>query len=230
MRNLSVFLGLFVLAGLLSARAFAADETSWLGVQLGRSSSSSTEGVPVYRVIEGSPADEGGLRAKDLVTAVDGHAVLNNAELIERIQLHDTGSWIGLSVERNGKERDLRVRLTARPEKGQMKPRTGWIGLRAIALPSDLREHFGAPKEAGVMVSRIDSASPAESAGFELGDVVYEMDERPVKSPAELYNRLAGAGVGNKSEFKLMRWMESTTQRPCIALNSLSTAPPVLIT
>ena len=206
MRHLSVFVGILVLAALLPAGAVASDDVTWLGVQLGRSSDSSTEGVPVYRVIQDSPADKGGLRARDLITSVDGQAVLNNVELIERIQLHDTGSWIALTVDRGGEARDVRVRLTNRPENGKMKPRTGWIGLRAIPLPPALREHFGAPEDSGVMISRIETGSPAESAGFELGDVVYEMDGRPLKNPAQLYKLLAGAGVGNRSEFLLMRW------------------------
>jgi len=207
MRNLAFSSGVVVLAGLLCTGIMAADDVSWLGVQLGRSDGSTgTSGVPVHRVIEGSPADKGGLRARDVITAVDGQAVLTNAELIERIQAHETGAWIGLTVERNGDQRDLRVRLTSRPERGKMKPRTGWIGLRAIALPPELRQHFGAPEDAGVMVSKIEEGSPAQSAGFELGDVVFEMDESPVKSPSDLYNRLAGAGVGNKTEIKLMRW------------------------
>jgi len=205
MRKSAIFLGVLLLASFGSVWADEA-EVTWLGVQLGRSSDSSLEGVPVYRVIEGSPADKGGLRARDLITGVDGHAVLNNRELIERIQVHDTGSWIALTIDRSGNERDLRVRLTERPESGKMSPRTGWIGLRAIALPPELREHFGAPKDAGVMISSIETGSPAESAGFELGDVVYEMEGRPVKSPAQLYNLLAGAGVGNEAEFLLMRW------------------------
>ena len=206
MRHLSVFVGILVLAALLPAGAVASDEVTWLGVQLGRSSDSSIEGVPVYRVIQDSPADKGGLRARDLITSVGGQAVLNNVELIERIQLHDTGSWIALTVDRGGDKRDVRVRLTSRPENGKMKPRTGWIGLRAIPLPPELREHFGAPVDSGVMISKIETGSPAESAGFELGDVLYEMDGRSLKNPAQLYKLLAGAGVGNETEFRLMRW------------------------
>ena len=207
MRKLAVIAAFLVLGGLSGPMAAAAeDDVSWLGVQLGRSNGTSTEGVPIFRVIEGSPADKGGLRARDVITSVDGQAVMNNSELIQRIQAHDDGSWIALTITRGDDERDLRVRLTGRPETGDMKPRTGWIGVRAIALPPELREHFGAPKESGVMLSRIEPGSPAESAGLELGDVVFEMDGEPVGNPAALARMVAGAGVGNRVEFLAMRW------------------------
>jgi S1-C subfamily serine protease len=203
---------------LLAGFAHAADDVSWLGVQLARGNDRSLEGVSVFRVIEGSPADKGGLRARDRITAVGGQAVLDTAELIGRIQSHETGSWIALTIQRDGDERDLRVRLASKPETRSMKARTGWIGVKALALPPALREHFGAPADAGVMISGIEEGSPAESAGFELGDVVFELDGEPVKMPTELYRKLAGAGVGNEVEFLLTRWgvemeLEATIER-----------------
>jgi S1-C subfamily serine protease len=218
MQQRSVFVGILVLATVLGHAAPASEEVTWLGVQLGRNHDRSLVGVPVYRVIEGSPADKAGLRARDRVLSVDGQAVQSNGELIKRVQSHDTGSWIGMTISRGDHERDLRVRLAARPENEKMKPRRGWIGLGAIALPPKLRLHFGAPQEAGVMISEVESGSPAESAGFELGDVVYEMDGRSVKMPAELKMLIAGAGVGNEVEFVLTRWglemeLEATVER-----------------
>jgi len=208
MRRFAVLLGLgcFVAALLTPVVAQDPEKTTWLGVQLGRSSDATIEGVPVSRVIEDSPAHKGGLRARDVILAVDGQAVLNNAELIKGVQLHDVGSWVAFTISRKGDERDLRVRLAARPEGQKMKPRTGWIGVRAIGLPPALREHFGAPKESGVMLSLIEAGGPAEIAGFELGDVIYEVDGRPVKGPGDLYKLMGGAGVGNRAEFLLTRW------------------------
>jgi S1-C subfamily serine protease len=77
--------------------------------------------------------------------------------------------------------------------------------VQSIDLPPALREHFGAPAEAGVMISHVEAASPAEAAGFELGDVVFEVDGEQVRSTSELDQRVAGAGVGNDVEFQVAR-------------------------
>ncbi len=86
-----------------------------------------------------------------------------------------------------------------------MRLREGWIGLEAIDLPETLREHFGAPADAGVMISHVEPGSPAESAGFALGDVLYEIDGNPVRSAGALRARLQGGGVGNDCEFVAAR-------------------------
>ena len=65
--------------------------------------------------------------------------------------------------------------------------------------------HFGAPPDAGVMVSKIVPGSPAESAGFELGDVVHAVDATPIGSVRKLRATVAGGGVGNDSEFAVLR-------------------------
>ena len=68
-----------------------------------------------------------------------------------------------------------------------------------------MREHFGAPEEAGAMISAIEVGSPAEAAGFELGDVVFEFDGQPVDDARSLLRLVAGGGVGNETEFKAAR-------------------------
>ena len=72
-------------------------------------------------------------------------------------------------------------------------------------LPSALREHFGAPAEAGVMISDVVVGSPAEAAGFELGDVVYEVDTVSVGSLRALRELVEGGGVGNRYEYSVAR-------------------------
>lgn len=178
-------------------------DTAWLGVMLG---GNADNGVAVSRIVLDSPAEKAGLRARDVVLTVDGAPVDSNADLIREIQRHDPGSWLPVTISRNGREIDRRVRLSNRPLlKRGTQLRKGWIGIEAIDLPAALRVHFGAPAEAGVMISAVAPGSPAEAAGFELGDVVYEIDEEAVGSPGELGGKIVGAGVGNRSEFAVMR-------------------------
>ena len=45
----------------------------------------------------------------------------------------------------------------------------GYLGVELVDLTPELREHFGAPRDVGVMVGRVEPGSPAARAGLEVG-------------------------------------------------------------
>ena len=55
------------------------------------------------------------------------------------------------------------------------------------------------------MLSEVAAGSPAEAAGFRVGDVVYEVGQTPVASLRGLRELVAGGGVGNEYEFSVAR-------------------------
>jgi serine protease Do len=208
MRVTSTRIVLALLLLLVPALLLAEEEappSAWLGVRLGGLVETDS-GVAVSRVFSDSPAAEGGLRARDVITHFGGEPVSSLRELIGKIQSHDPGSWLPVTVARQGDEVELDVKLSTRPKvlkAGGM--RNGWIGVEAIDLPASLREHFGAPHEAGVMISDLVSGSPAEVAGFRLGDIVYSVDGYEVKGVRVLRELVQGGGVENSYEFEVAR-------------------------
>lgn len=205
-----ILMSILVLAAVPVAGEEPPSGGAWLGVMLAgpqaTGGGSTGSGVPISGIVEDGPAERAGLRSRDVIIAVAGGPVSDRGELIARVREQEPGSWIPLTVERRGEQLELRAQLTARPkETAGLRVRRGWVGVQAIDLPPSLREHFGAPAEAGVMVAMVDPGSPGEAAGFELGDVVFELDGEPLRSADELKVRLAGAGVGNKAEFMVLR-------------------------
>lgn len=163
-------------------------------------------GVRVTLIVDGSPADKAGLRGHDLIVGVDGMDVSGPADMIERIKRLPPDSWVGLRVLRRGAERQIDVRLGTRPsDPGAMRFVRGWLGVRTMEIPPKLREHFGAPEDAGVMVSDIVPGGPAEACGLDLGDVVYALDGEPVTSVGALYEIVGRAGAGNEVELSVGR-------------------------
>jgi serine protease Do len=201
-----------VLAPLAAEAADPAAPRPWLGVYLdsGRApageESEPSPPVVIRRVVADGPAASAGLRARDEVRMVDGVPVTSVDDFVARLGRVAPGSWVTLDVRRGGRDLQLRARLDERPERvSGLELQEGWIGVEAIDLPPALRAHFGAPEDAGVMVSAVAPASPAESAGLVLGDVVYAVDGEPVTSARDLSRRVAGGGLGNVLELTLMR-------------------------
>jgi serine protease Do len=207
-RRTSAWIAVALIALAVGSGASAQERTegSWLGVRLdGRGGSG--QGVLVSRIFEGSPAARAGLRASDLIVGFEGEPVAHMDDLIRKIRALDSGAWVDMQVIRQGEEIELDARLGARPAQiKNLEVRHGWIGVDSINLPESLREHFGAPPGAGVMLSEVAEGSPAEAAGLRIGDVVYEIGGEPVVSRRTFREQVARAGVGNEQELTVARY------------------------
>jgi hypothetical protein len=73
----------------------------------------------------------------------------------------------------------------------------GYLGVEAVELTPELRGHFGAPVENGVMVSRVADGSPAQDAGLQVGDILTSVNEVPIGSFVDLFHEISRHGEGD---------------------------------
>ena len=220
--------------GALAADAEEARPQGWLGASLvsvqasPQGSDTPLPGVRVQGVVEGGPAERAGLRSRDVILSIDGSAVATPSDVVASIQKLEPDSWVTLRLRRGKRELNLDVRLRTRPKDLAGLPMVvGTIGARSIDLPPDLREHFGAPRDAGVMISSIEAGSPAEAAGLSLGDVVVEADGEPVRSMGAFAARVSGSGVGNDLALRVLRGgAEITLEVPVERAPKRESGPP----
>jgi hypothetical protein len=64
--------------------------------------------------------------------------------------------------------------------------RYGYLGVETTALTPELRRHFGAPEDTGVLIGRVEEGSPAAAAGLRVGDVLTRVDDGEVTSGGSL--------------------------------------------
>ena len=86
---------------------------AYLGVTVGDSTSGS--GAAIESVKSGTPADSAGMKAGDVVTAIDGVTVDNADDLTAKISAHQPGDKVTLTVTRNGATKTIDVTLGTRP-------------------------------------------------------------------------------------------------------------------
>lgn len=88
---------------------------------------------------------------------------------------------------------------------------SGYIGVALVDLTPELRRHFGAGEEAGVMISRVEEPSPAAKAGVRVGDILLAVDGDPVENAWDV--RLAIREKKKDQVVKLDLWRDG---RPLI--------------
>jgi serine protease Do len=158
-------------------------------------------GAAVTMVSEGTPAARAGLRPRDVILDVDGQPVGDNTALIITLLERRPGETVTLGVWRDGARRQVELVLGEfdRPEtddataldapaetSADLIPR---LGFAAIDLQTRYLQYFqyeNAENLRGVMVSRVEDFSGAANAGLTPGQVILDLNGRPVGSVAEL--------------------------------------------
>jgi len=81
----------------------------------------------------------------------------------------------------------------------------GYLGVRSIEMTPELRQHFGAPKDAGVLVGTVEPESPAAKAGIQVGDILTAVDGEEVGSTRELSRSVRRHKAGDAVKVDLLR-------------------------
>ena len=81
----------------------------------------------------------------------------------------------------------------------------GRLGVRLLEMTPELRAHYGAPRDAGVLVARVESGSPAEKAGLRAGDIITRAGGDPVESAADLGRAVRHAKTGDSLKLEISR-------------------------
>jgi putative serine protease PepD len=87
-------------------------EHAYLGVGM---ETAEDGGALITQVAGGSPADDAGLAAGDVVTAIDGTPVESSADLVTAVSEKQPGDTVTLTVTRDGDARTVEVELGDRP-------------------------------------------------------------------------------------------------------------------
>jgi serine protease Do len=154
------------------------------------------EGVLVTDVVPGNPAEKAGIKAKDIITAVNGEKVKNSRELTAKAATLPVGETTTITVTRDGKEKTFDVKVAKRPltvaDAG--KPpveKEGEYGLQVTDLTPEMAQQLNTHRETGVVVVGVRPDSKAFKAGVQQGDLIIEVNRQNVSSTGELKQLLA---------------------------------------
>jgi serine protease Do len=147
------------------------------------------QGALVTNVMPGSPADQAGIQRGDVIVEYEGQTVEDPRALQGQVVGTVVGNTISLVVMREGKKVTLRPVIREQNEPTQvaqvspMKQDGHFAGVAVQELDGRLAQQLGIAEEvSGVVVMQVTPGSKAERAGLVQGDVISEINRKPVRS------------------------------------------------
>jgi serine protease Do len=148
-----------------------------------------TRGVLVSDVTPNTPAAKAGLKSGDVITEFNGRAVSDSRRLRLEVARTQPGKTVPLKFIRNGAQKTLQVTVREIPGTGQVAAAEretdgDTLVLQGVAvsdLEPRLRRQFNLPANLrGAIISEVQPGSAAAQAGLRAGDVILEINRKPV--------------------------------------------------
>ncbi len=155
--------------------ASSEDITHDLAASLGLAS---TAGAIIATVESGSPAEKAGLKAGDVITAVNGKNIRSSLDLRNKIGLMPVGETVNLDLIRNGKPLATKVKIAKPLEVPAAEAET--VPQLAGASVANFKSESPRGPE-GVLVTKVDANSPAWMHGLRPGDIIIGVNRKKVR-------------------------------------------------
>ena len=164
-------------------------------------------GALVANVTKDGPADKAGVKVGDVIIEFDGKEVKDSSDLPIIVARTPVDRRATMKVLRDKKEITLTVSV------GELKdeevvasvPEKGELGLTVQRLTPQMAESLGLDKSEGVVVTAIEPGSAADEAGIRRGDVIVEVDRKPVRNLDEYKKAVAAIRKGRGVLFLVRR-------------------------
>ncbi len=181
-------------------------------------------GVLIKNVQKGGPADKAGLKADDIITAMNGKAIKNGDDLVARVSETPVNTSIQVTVDREGKHLEVPITVLDRAEvfkdrfaelnqqPGAEEPLTKpepvnqyKFGVKLHALTDSERSSMGLDIKGGLLVESVDDDSFADDIGLMEKDVILSINRQPVATVDDVKRIQGTLNPGAAVAFHIMR-------------------------
>jgi serine protease Do len=160
-----------------------------------------TQGALVAKVVPGGPADKAGIAIGDVIVQFNGHSVATSKDLSRIVASTPVGETVSVKLLRDGKTNDLHARIGEMEE--ETSPKTAdasthkSIGVSVQNLTPQIAGELGIPESTGVVVTGVEPGSAAAEAMIQVGDIIREVNRKPVKNAADFARKIEQTESGD---------------------------------
>lgn len=187
----------------------------WLGVAIQEVSRELAEsfglerphGALIAEVMEGSPAEDGGLQAGDVIIEFNGLSIERSVELPHYVGRVRADTEVSLKIVRGGEESIIEMKVGELPAddslvlRGRGVAESSSLGLGLEDVPEAVRSRLDI--EGGVRV--VQSSGPAAQSGIRVGDIITQLGHQPVMDLASFHEIAESLPKGRSAPVRILR-------------------------
>ena len=188
-------------------REFGEVRRGWLGVRIQNVTEELAEGLRMEKphgalvaaVTPEGPADAAGIQQGDVIITFDGKTVPDSRKLPRMVAETPIGKAVDVEIWRKGEALTVQVTLGeltdeaiaatsgATPPSATTDGKIKELGVGLASLTDELREQYALDAEVkGVLVTAVEPKGSAAAKDVQVGDVIVEVDQEEVASPADV--------------------------------------------
>ena len=200
-------------------RDFGRARRGWLGVRIQQVTPDIAEsvglkepsGAMIAGVTDGGPAETAKIRNGDIILRFNGQEVRDMRGLPRIVADTEIGKQVPVVVWRDGKEITLQTKVGELPDDPRVAAATpdkpapvqplelSALGLRLSPITPEARERFQlSADQKGVLVIGVQQGTPAGDKGLKPGDVIIEVQQEEVLTPADVQERVEKIRKANR--------------------------------
>jgi serine protease Do len=182
------------------------------------------KGAVVQDVIARAPAGKAGVKAGDVVVAVNGKPIEDRGQLTRTVAAISPGGKAALTLLRKGKKQEIVVTVGTRPDEESLArgegPEDGEgqgdgggdlkgakLGVKLQAVTPDMARQLKIEGDGGVLIAEVSPDGAAARAGIQRGDVILEVNQEGVTRPDQV---TAAVGKAKPGDVVLLRVKRGT--------------------
>ena len=194
-----------------------------------------TTGSLVAGVVPGGPAETAKIQNGDVILKFNGQDIKENHTLPRIVAETAIGADVPVTLLRNGKEMTVTAKVGELPDDQQIasndkpaakpdvtKPTAiAGLGLSLAPITPDLKDKYqlGANQK-GVVVTDVSPNGSAAARGLKPGDVIVEVQQQPVGTPADVQSRVDDVRKQNRKQVLMLIQRQDNLQWVPLPLNS----------
>ena len=194
------------------------------------------EGAFIQEVRPGGPADKAGIKAEDVIVAINGKPVRTSGDLVDTVTSTPIGNSLDVTVVRDGKRQNFKVVVGdlsqifpdefgngTKEEPGKSEGASVRFGMTIQNLTAAQRQNMGIKQSGGVQISSIEPDSFADDIMLQPNDVILSINRQPVNSYDDVRRIQATLKPGDAVAFRILR---QSQDRQWTSLFLAGTLPP----
>lgn len=153
------------------------------------------KGALLSDVVAGSPAEKAGLKAGDVITKINSTEIRDSRHLLLTVGQILPETQVTVEYLRDGKTATAPLKLARRPENAEegeaisLAPKSDEGVLNGVGvgdITAQLRDQLQIPPGVkGAIITSIDPDSPSAQQGLREGDIILDLDKKPVANADE---------------------------------------------